>query len=332
MDNETKPDVSIIIPVYNVEKYLSKCVESVLNQTLSNIEVILVDDGSTDGSGEMCDSFRTDDRVRVIHKANGGLSDARNAGTGIATAEYIGYVDSDDYIAPDMYEILYENIRREEADISVCGFYDVYADSVRTAYQLTQGMFTTDAKGAIELVLRGLNASVSAVNKLYKKELLLKHPFLVGKTSEDAHFIVPYLTEIRKAVFDMSPKYFYVHRAGTITTRPFRSTDMSIIEAYSNNLAIVDANYPDIRTVALFRYFWAHFYVLDKMIVTKSYGENGEYKHIARKIRRGYFRIMFNRYIGKSRKIAVSGFMIHRSLYALCLKSYHKKKKQLVVD
>lgn len=332
MNRDRLPAVSVVIPVYNVEKYLQKCVDSVVRQTLKNIEIILVDDGSTDGSAVLCDQLADGRSIRVVHKENGGLSDARNAGTAVATAGYVGFVDSDDYIAEDMFEVLYNNIVKEDADISVCGFYDVYADSVRMAYQLTQGMFTTDAKGAIELVLQGKNASVSAVNKLYKKELLLKHPFLVGKTSEDAHFIVPYLTDIRKAVFDMSPKYYYVHRAGTITTRPFRSTDMSIIEAYTNNLAIVEENYPSLKKVALFRYYWSHFYVLDKMIATNTYGDKDEYKEVARRIRRGYFQILFNRYIGRSRKIAVTGFMLHRKLYALCLKSYLKKRKQLVVD
>ena len=102
------PKISIIVPVYNVEKYLEKCVRSILAQTFTDFELILVDDGSPDSSGAMCDQFaEQDQRVKVIHKENGGLSDARNAGIEIATGEYLGFVDSDDYIADDMYETLY---------------------------------------------------------------------------------------------------------------------------------------------------------------------------------------------------------------------------------
>lgn len=102
--------ISVIIPVYNVEKYLEKCIRSVVEQTYINLEIILVDDGSTDQSGSICDKWlEKDERIRVIHKVNGGLSDARNAGLNAASGVYIGFVDSDDYIHPEMYQRLYEN-------------------------------------------------------------------------------------------------------------------------------------------------------------------------------------------------------------------------------
>ena len=123
--------VSVIVTVYNVEKYLNKCVDSLLAQTLSDIEILLVDDGSTDGSGRICDDYAgKDSRVRVIHKENGGVSSARNKGLFEASAEYVGFVDSDDYVAEDMYECLYSNLKKEDADVSVretkrrCSYYD----------------------------------------------------------------------------------------------------------------------------------------------------------------------------------------------------------------
>lgn len=112
-------EISIIVPVYKVEPYLRKCVDSILAQTFTNFEVILVDDGSPDNSGKICDEYAIkDSRVRVIHKENGGLSSARNAGIDIARGKYLGFVDSDDYIAEDMYEVLYENLKFYDADIS----------------------------------------------------------------------------------------------------------------------------------------------------------------------------------------------------------------------
>lgn len=324
--------VSIIVPVYNVERYLPKCMESVLSQTLKEIEVILVDDGSTDGSGAICDDYKRDSRVQVIHKQNGGLSDARNTGVKASSAEYIGFVDSDDYIENDMYELLYGNMISYDADISFCGINDVYATGIRPAYVQTEGEFVTDGKTAIQMVLRGQNASVSAVNKLYKKSLLEKHPFPKGKTSEDAHFIIPYLTEINKAVFDMSPKYYYIHREGTITTRPYRKTDLSIVEAYDNNRKIIQKLYPELIELADFRYYWSLFYIIDKMIRTDSYGEEGDYQRIVSSIKKEYRNIMKNQYVGKARKAAVTGLMIHKKLYELCLYVYTKKRKQLVAD
>lgn len=121
---ENKPLISVIVPVYNVQKYVRKSVESILQQTYKNLEIILVDDGSTDESGKICDMLaRSDNRVTVIHKKNGGLSDARNAGLDRATGELIGFVDSDDYIEKNMYEVLEERMRINEADISCCGRY-----------------------------------------------------------------------------------------------------------------------------------------------------------------------------------------------------------------
>lgn len=330
--NQNNPKVSIIIPVYNVKNYLDKCVKSVLNQTLKEIEVIIVDDGSTDGSGQICDSYLTDNRVRVIHKPNGGLSDARNTGVMEAKAKYVGFVDSDDYIECDMYELLLTNIINYNADISFCGIYDVFANDTKPAYSLTEGIFTADSKEAIKLVLQGQKASVSAVNKLYKKALLTSHPFLVGKTSEDAHFIIPCLLDINKAVLDMAPKYYYIHREGTITTKPFRKSDLSIVEAYENNRRIVRDKYPDLIELANFRYYWSLFYIIDKMIRTHSFGDNNEYKEIVRIIRKEYRKILNNQYVGKARKVAITGLMIHKGLYEFFLFAYLKRNKKLVSE
>ena len=120
------PKISVIVPVYNVEKYLRKCIESILNQTFREFELILVDDGSTDSSGKICDEYALkDSRIKVIHKENGGASSARNAGLDVAKGEYIGFVDSDDWIEMDMYGELYRLIKENNTDISVCGINNI---------------------------------------------------------------------------------------------------------------------------------------------------------------------------------------------------------------
>ncbi len=112
--------ITIVVPVYNVEKYLDRCIRSIQAQTYKNLEIILIDDGSEDQCGEICDQYaESDERITVIHKENGGLSSARNAGIDIAAGCYIGFVDSDDYIHPDMYGILYDSMKRNDADIAV---------------------------------------------------------------------------------------------------------------------------------------------------------------------------------------------------------------------
>ena len=123
------PCISLIVPIYNVELYLSQCVESILIQTYTNLEVILVDDGSTDNCGKICDDYRNiDSRIIVIHKQNGGLSDARNTGIEIATGNYLCFIDSDDWIEPDMIEFLYNNLVNYDADLYMCDYFISYVN------------------------------------------------------------------------------------------------------------------------------------------------------------------------------------------------------------
>lgn len=122
MTNDSSPLISIIVPVYNVEPYVSKCLESILRQTYQNIEIIIIDDGSTDGGSDICDAYaHKDKRIKVIHQSNEGVSGARNVGLRIAKGEFIGFVDSDDWIEADMYEYLLQNIQQQDADIAICG-------------------------------------------------------------------------------------------------------------------------------------------------------------------------------------------------------------------
>ena len=164
--------ISIIVPIFRVQKYLNKCVDSILNQSYSNIEVILVDDGSDDNCPQICDQYKKcDDRVVVIHKQNGGLSSARNAGLNIARGEYVGFIDSDDYIDENMFKILYRNMILAQADISICGFFQWGRDAtpkprndnkfvVYTRDEILERFFRTDQKKIIlqygvDYILRG---------------------------------------------------------------------------------------------------------------------------------------------------------------------------------
>ena len=174
---ENKPLISVIVPVYNVQKYVKKSVESILQQTYKNLEIILVDDGSTDESGDICDMLAcSDNRVTVIHKKNGGLSDARNAGLDRATGEFVGFVDSDDYIEKNMYEVLEERLNINGADISCCGRYVVQeSDGRKTSYFTSAGEEVLSPCQAIGKLLIWDGCDSAAWDKLYKAELFRNH-------------------------------------------------------------------------------------------------------------------------------------------------------------
>ena len=164
---ETSPLISIIVPVYDVEPYLRKCIDSILIQSYRDLEIILVDDGSPDNCGAICDEYaEKDKRIKVIHKKNGGLSDARNAGLDIATGEYIGFVDSDDWVMPDMYEYLYKAVKEYDADMSVCGYYDYWGKTISGRY--CQDIQVYKGQEGIKALL-DLKFGNYVWNKLYKR-------------------------------------------------------------------------------------------------------------------------------------------------------------------
>ena len=330
MGQTDKPAISVIVPVYNVEKYLDKCVRSLTAQSLRDIEILLVDDGSTDSSGRMCDGYAAQDaRIRVVHKENGGLSDARNRGIDEAAADLVAFIDSDDYVDPDMMELLYTDMRREDADVSICGMYSVYADRIQRVYPADEYCVMTGAEAA-GMVLEGIKVSVNAVNKLYRKSVFDNLRFPKGKLSEDAFMMVKLLCGVDRAVLHTKPEYYYVHREDSITTSRYKPRDMNVIEAYTENRRFVMQHYPQLKKQADFRYFWAHFYVLDKMLNTEGYVKDENFRQVVRTLRRNYFGILRNPFTGRGRKVAMTALMLGSWAYALIASAYYKKQRRLV--
>ncbi len=204
--------ISIVVPVYNVEKYLPRCVESLLAQTYENIEVILVDDGSPDGCPSLCDGFaRRDSRVRVLHQENRGVSAARCAGIEAAAGEYIGFVDGDDYVEPDMYTFLHDLMMRTGADIAQCGFDQVNGERVTSNATHEEKLVT--GREAIKGVLNGGIVWASLWPKLYKMELFDNKKLDFGLRISEDGLANYYLFRDAKAVaFSDMEKYHYVAR------------------------------------------------------------------------------------------------------------------------
>ncbi|OTP26705.1 glycosyltransferase family 2 protein [Enterococcus mundtii] len=311
-------EISIIVPVYNVEKYLRNCVDSILNQTFKNFELILVDDGSLDDSGKICDEYvKKDKRVRVLHKENGGLSSARNAGIEYAHGRYLGFIDSDDYIEPDMYELLYNNMVHEDADLSICGIYDVYEGKEPIKKTRIKEIVPSDE--ALLLILQGNIISVHAVNKLYKKELFNNLRYPVGKYHEDSFIIVDLLDNCKKVAIDSTQKYYYVHRLGSINTETFSDKQFDFIEAWEQNEIKLQDKSTAIKEAAHQRVCFANFLVLDKIILGNKLNIP-ETNQIKNYLKNNFFFIMSNKIFTKSRKFSMILLMISVHLYGIPVK------------
>ena len=213
--------VSIIIPIYNVEKYLHECVESIKNQTHKDIEIILVDDGSPDNCPAMCDEYaKNDKRIKVIHKENGGLSDARNAGLSAATGEYIAFIDSDDWVDEDYVEKLINGAISTGADIVVCNYRMIYEDRQEElpARHKSGSRVLTSERALEELVLGLGTYNVLAWNKLYSKKLFTETGIIFpkGKINEDNYTTYKLYEASSSIAYIPDVLYNYRQRPGSI--------------------------------------------------------------------------------------------------------------------
>ena len=307
--------ISVIVPVYNVEQYLERCVDSIINQTYKNLEIILVNDGSTDNSGQLCDELaKRDSRIKVIHKENGGLSDARNVGIDVAEAELIGFIDSDDYIDEDMYELLINNLKAANADLSMCGHYDVY-NNVPESQVSDKKKWELSPQEAIKMVMEAKILSVTAVNKLYKKSLFSELKFEIGKIAEDAFIMIKLLDKCNKIVATNEKKYYYVHRENSITTQKFSLKFLNVIEAYEQNKEIILEKYPELKEVAQMRMNWAYFYVLDRLLLDKEYNDKKLENKLISYLKDHSKGILTDSLFTKGRKIGFVALLLNRNLY-----------------
>lgn len=217
--------ISIIVPVYNVERYLDRCMESILRQTYRRLEIILVDDGSTDSSGAKCDDYADmDSRVRVVHKCNGGLSDARNAGLELVTGDYIGYVDSDDWIEPDMYARMYQACIEHDAQLAVCRYFCEYStkgsSDVDVLAEESGRVESLSREALLKIYISGDDKYViynSVWSKLFRRDLVRGMEFPKGRNSEDIMYTTRAFCRAERAVYLDQCFYHYVlDREGSI--------------------------------------------------------------------------------------------------------------------
>lgn len=241
--------ISVVVPIYGVEKYLPKCIESIMHQTYHNLEIILVDDESPDGCGEICDRYQAmDPRIKVIHQKNRGLSGARNAGINLATGDYIGFVDSDDYISEQMYETLLSMNQKNHSQIAICGRYYEFEDGTRTLrYKEEEKVVVMTNTEAIKRMNSFQSFDMAAWDKLYERSLFEGIRYPEGKLSEDYFIIYRLFDRAFKVSFYPKPLYFYMQRSNSISRN--KKINFDFIEASKSQMDYLLPRYPELKNV-----------------------------------------------------------------------------------
>lgn len=236
--------VSVIVPIYKVEKYLTRCIESIRSQSYENLEIILVDDGSPDHCDKICDEYAMkDSRIQVIHKKNGGLSDARNAGMKIATGQIISFIDSDDWIEPDMLKDMVGMMNTHDSDIVVCGFYTTDGTVKHNSY-ITDQVFNYTPTEALEILCESRIIESHAWDKIYRREVLEGIEFPKGKLYEDVFVMHSIFEKAKQITFIDHPYYNYYQRQGSILSERSLQSYLDLKEGMEKRLKDL-SSYPD---------------------------------------------------------------------------------------
>ena len=323
---QKKPLISVIVPVYKVEQYLTKCVNSITAQTYPNIEIILVDDGSPDRCGEICDSLAKQDmRIRVIHKPNGGLSSARNAGIDVAKGEYIGFVDSDDSIEPYMYENLLNLINREKTKLAVCAVNYIYEDGKKLNKPRLGKNYTFDFYHAIIEMNTHRIFDMGAWSKLYHKSLFDDLRFPIGKLSEDYYIMFKIFDRAQNISYLDVPCYNYLQRRNSITRNIKINHDHEY--AAKEQMLYLDEKYPELKVVSHTSYASAALTVYDFYIKNNVRCPKENLQHFYKIVNQNKKYIEQADYLSKSKKLQFSLFLASPMLYKIVFRTYRKIKR-----
>lgn len=259
--------VSVIVPVYKVEDFLSPCVDSILSQTYRHLEIILVDDGSPDSCGRICDDYgASDSRIKVIHKKNGGLSDARNAGMEIATGSFLMFVDSDDLLPPNAVETLLSLALEHDAQLVIGGHsrFETTPTAQQEGSQPPQ--IFTPIQAMEDMFLDGC----AAWARIYRKEIHRSIPYPVGRINEDEAIVLKILENCTTVVKTDTIVYHYRCRPNSITTSQFSQKQLHWIEHCQRNLEYAQKHYPQLELVAAARYRSSILWVLSEMALSEK--------------------------------------------------------------
>ena len=308
--------ISIIVPVYNVEIYLKKCIDSIINQTYKNLEIIIIDDGSNDNSGRICDEYlELDGRIRVFHKSNGGLSSARNYGIDKAKGEYICFIDSDDYIQCDMIEKLYNACNNNNAQIACCGMI-IEKDNNESKKINCKNEFCINSKEALKRMLLLDEIEVSACDKLYKTELFNDVRYPIGKYYEDMATTYKLLIQAKNVVHINYAGYHYIIRQGSITNDGFDVKHLDMINIAKEIREFAIGNYEDLKEAGDYYYYLQLTTILRKIYNSPNKSEyKKEYQNLKKEYNSQILKILKNKYVKIDRKIM--DILIYFNMYKL---------------
>jgi len=279
-----EPLISVVVPVYKVEDYLNRCVESIVNQTYKNLEIILVDDGSPDNCPEMCDRWaEKDNRIKVIHKENGGLSDARNAGLEIAAGDYISFIDSDDWIDLQTYLLVIDKMLETDSDIGSFDYISVKDDSF-IADNTDDFLILNSEEGILCTINNNLIKTV-AWNKVYHKRILTDLRFEFGKTNEDEFFTFRALDKAERIVFLKRQCYYYFQRSSSIMGS-YSIKRLDMLDGVYERMVFTKANYPHIYVNAKTCFSLCCVYHYQMLLKNKNMDSYKEAKHKIKTLRK----------------------------------------------
>ncbi len=269
--SENDPLISVIVPIYNVEKYLPECLESIINQSYKNLEILLIDDGSTDRCGEICKSYaKKDKRIFIISQTNQGLSEARNVGIRNAKGKYLYFADSDDYLALDAIEMLYQAAVSTSSDLTIAGHTVVYEGKGLEVFKEPYGKSPLSAKDAIEIGLYDKGIEFSAWNKLYHQKLFKNITFPKRRLFEDVATVYKCMLKSNKIAIIHQSLYFYRKRNDSISNRKFDPSKMDLIVSTEEMCQEILKKYPDLEKACQRRQMFAYLSTLSQMACCKE--------------------------------------------------------------
>lgn len=320
--------ISVIIPIYNVEKYVTKCINSVLRQTYKKLEIILVNDGSTDNCGMICDKYKEKypSLIKVIHQENRGLSEARNAGLEIANGKYITFIDSDDWVSPDMVNTMYKNIKISGAGISTVGFCKVYEDGRIDTNKVKNRICVMSNIEALECFLFNGYLTPCVCGKLWDISLWDEIKCPAGKLFEDQYTTYKLLDKAKKVVFDTTPYYYYLKRNNSIGHMVFSKKTYELYEGIQEEYKYITSKYPNIQSsVAVGRITW------ELVFINMMFMAGKDDKIIVKKVRnfaKSHILDVINcKYIGIVRKIQILLFVYNIWFYKQIYFKYKTKRR-----
>ncbi|MBP5422114.1 MAG: glycosyltransferase family 2 protein [Paludibacteraceae bacterium] len=313
-------NISVIIPIYNVQEYLPQCLDSLYEQIDGSVEVILVNDGSTDNSQAICEEYTQKfPNTILVNKENGGLSDARNAGTAVATGEYIYYLDSDDWLAPDAIKTLYDFAEGNNCEVVQGGFYYAYDDHLLYDAKYKEP-FVLDRNEAMLQLIKNDYVKNFAWGKLYKSEIVKRYPFPKGKYFEDSYWQHLVMNEVVNYGIIPTPLYYYRQRSSGISGE-FSIKNLDLLKGYEERLKFVQELYPkylDVMSAMLWKMSYS-------MLTAASKSDNSEIKQVFQIYWENLNKTYYNLFEQSMASADVQYFIIKRFPHLMPLYSIYKK-------